>query len=372
MNVLLVTEYYWPHVGGVEVVFKNLAEGIAKSGHRVTVVTSRLPKQKQREKVNGVNVERVAVPRWGDRYWFTLLSLTRLWKASRDADVIHATLYNAALPAWIVAKVRGKKCVLTVHEIFGARWSERFGVSFVWAWMHRGFERLLLALPFDRHVCVSHATAQDLSPYKDPCAVTVIHNGIDQNHFNPRRHDGKNIRTRWGIAPKEFLILYYGRPGISKGVEFLVRALPSIVKEIPRAKLVLILSQKPLKGYRKIRELIERMKEKDAIRLVDSVPYSELPACIKAANVVVVPSLAEGFGFAAAETSAMGVPVVISDAGSLPEVAHGTVAKVTAKSTEAIAAGVVAVHRGEAAQVPFKRFSWTLNVREHLKLYKCL
>ena len=42
MNVLFVCENYYPHYGGAEVVFKNLAEGSATAGHEVSVLTHRL------------------------------------------------------------------------------------------------------------------------------------------------------------------------------------------------------------------------------------------------------------------------------------------------------------------------------------------
>ena len=42
MKILFVLENYIPHIGGVEVVFKNLAEGLVKLGHDVFLITHRL------------------------------------------------------------------------------------------------------------------------------------------------------------------------------------------------------------------------------------------------------------------------------------------------------------------------------------------
>ena len=58
-SVLFVLENYVPHHGGVEVVFKNLCEGLAEAGHRITVLTHHLPGTKREELVSGVRVVRV-------------------------------------------------------------------------------------------------------------------------------------------------------------------------------------------------------------------------------------------------------------------------------------------------------------------------
>jgi len=54
MKVLFVLEYYSPHIGGAEVLFKNLCEGLTGKGHDVAVVTLRLPGTQAFEITNGV------------------------------------------------------------------------------------------------------------------------------------------------------------------------------------------------------------------------------------------------------------------------------------------------------------------------------
>src|SRR3954468_1153941 len=59
MRILFVLENYFPHLGGVEMVFKNLCEGLAKK-HEVTVITRRLPNTKAKETMNRVKIIRVS------------------------------------------------------------------------------------------------------------------------------------------------------------------------------------------------------------------------------------------------------------------------------------------------------------------------
>ena len=78
LKILFVSEYYLPHIGGVEVVFMNLAERLVSYGHECSIITSSLPKTKKYEEINGVRVYRVQVPDRGARYWFTLLSIPKV------------------------------------------------------------------------------------------------------------------------------------------------------------------------------------------------------------------------------------------------------------------------------------------------------
>lgn len=368
MNILLVTEYYWPHVGGVEVVFKNLAEGLAARGHRVNVVTSRVPETPVFETVNNVRIRRINVPVKGDRYFFTWMSVPWVWRLVRRADVVHGTLYTAAWPTWFVAKLRRKPCVLTVHEVFGARWRERFPAHTAWAGLHRWLERALLMLPFDRYVAVSEATARDLCDHKDPNKVSMIHNGIDTEHFNPARIDRNIFRKKWALKPDEYAFLYYGRPGISKGVDVLVRAFSRV--EDSKARLVLILSEKPKKSYDAVKKLIKNLDLGARVILKKSVPYRDLPGFIMAADTVVVPSLAEGFGFAAAESAAMERPLIVTKAGSLPEVAHGNVLLAEPGDPASLAHAMTKALAGKFRAVAKKTFRWDANVDAHLNLYR--
>ena len=134
----------------------------------------------------------------------------------------------------------------------------------------------------------------------------MVYCGVDYGHWNPIKYDGKKIRKQLGLE-KNFVYLFTGRPGVSKGLEYLIKAVPLI--SVPNAKLLAIVSKDKAyrKRYKLIIRLIEKLKIKDKVVIHDSVPYKELPNYIKAADTVVVPSLAEGFGFTTAEACAMGL-----------------------------------------------------------------
>lgn len=368
MKICFVAEYYEPHVGGVEIVFKNLAERLAKLGHKSTVVTTSQPRAEAHEIANGVEIFRVAVPRFRDRYWFAFFALPRVFMAARNCDVIHATTYSAAFPAFLASRLLRKPCVITVHEIFGRMWGE-LNASKLSAALYRILERLIVALPFDKYVCVSEYTKKQLSQFVAEDKIAVIYNGVEEI-FNPAA-SGAEVRKRLGFGDS-FVYLAYGRPGISKGCEHLIEAVPEISRAIPNSRLLLILAREPEEQYRRILERVDALGIRDRIILLDSVPRTELPEYIAAADCVVVPSLSEGFGFAAAEACAVGKPVVATNAGALPEVIFGKHVLVEPGSSSEIARGAVDTYANKYTIGEVKKFQWEHAVNEYLKIYEKL
>ena len=365
-------EYYPPHIGGVEIVFKNLCEGLANRGENVTVVTSKLGNTKAFEIINGVRVHRVKAPQRGARYWFTFLSVPKVFTLAQKADLIHTTTYNGAFPAWLAAKLRGKRCIITVHEVFGSQWKHLTDLSSFWARLHQFLERLIISLPFDKYISVSQYTADCLKRFGvNQSKLGVIYNGIDYDLFSAGKADGETVRQELGLGD-EFVYMSYGRPGISKGIEYLVQAVPLITERIPDSKLLLILANEPKDRYENIKKMIKSLIIEGKIILLSPVPRDRLPDYIAASQCVVTPSLSEGFGFSAAEACAMEKPVVATNVGSLPEVACGKYILVKQGNPEAIAKGVERIYKDEVENSDRKVFRWDECVEKYMQVYRRL
>lgn len=370
MRILFICENYLPHIGGVEIVFKNLAEGLVKKGHQVSLITHRLKGTKKKEEINGVKIFRV--PSFFSRYLFTFFSIPLVIKLAGKHELIQTTTFNGAFPAWLGGKLRRKPAVITVHEVWAGKWDKLTEMRGIKAKFHDWLERLIYFLKFDRYICVSESTKRQLSELGvKEGRLKLVYNGVDYEHWEPRRYDGKKIREELGLE-KNFVYLFYGRPGISKGLEYLIKAVPLIAKEIPRAKLLAIISKDKayLKRYKYIFELIRKLKVEDKVKILNPVSYKELPGYVKAADCVVVPSLAEGFGFTAAESCAMGKPVVASRTTSLPEVVSGKYVLVEARRAEEIAKGVKLVFKKRFVKSKLKRFESEDNIGSYIKAYE--
>lgn len=369
-HVLFVVEYYYPHVGGGEIVFQQLAEGLAARGVAVDVVTCLLPGTPPRETLNGVQIHRVRVPQLGRRHWFSLLALPATLRLIRPGTVVHTTTHNGAFPAWLGARLRRVPCVMTVYEVFGPNWRTLAGLSRPAAALFQAFEAVVVNLPFDWQVCISQYTRRKLEEYypSKRRRTSVIYCGVDYELFNPNRADGARIRRKLG-AEGRFVVLYFGRPGYAKGLNYLIDAIPDMVARIPNLLVLLLLADEPRKLYQEAMERLRSALARGQVYVAAPVRREELPDYLAASDCVVIPSLSEGFGLSAAEACAMRRPVVATTGGALPEVVSGTCVLVAPHDSNAIAAGIIRTQSVHGHQVPLKSFSWTPAVDGHLRVY---
>ncbi|HUR79267.1 MAG TPA: glycosyltransferase family 4 protein, partial [Thermoanaerobaculia bacterium] len=226
---LFVLEFFPPHIGGVEVLFGELAEELARRGHLVDVITS--AERSSVETRGNVTIRRIRA----GRYLFMLRAIPHAIRAARRADLIHTTTYNAAIPAWIAAKLARKPIVLTAHEVFGRQWHEMPGMNPLLGYAYRLFESLVLRLGWKHVITPSDFTRNRLP---DPSRATTIHNAVDHDFWSAARHAPRKYD-----AP--FVYLYFGRPGVSKGVEYLLDAAEIVRRERPESRLLMILSREP-------------------------------------------------------------------------------------------------------------------------------
>ena len=371
MNILFVLENYLPHIGGLETIFQNLMEGLVKEGHSVTLVTHQMKGTKKFEVIGGVKIHRV----WSlqSRYIFTFFSIPKTIALSLNADIIHTTTYNATFPAKIASLIRRIPIVITVHEVLGKNWPRFGGMGYLKGKIHQLFEYLILKLDYTRYVCVSNSTMNDLLKINiNEVKCRVIYNGLDYDFWDPQRYTKDKLHIRESFKLKDnFVYLFYGRPGISKGLEFLIRAVPLIKQKIPNSKLLAIVSRDKAyeKQYDKMIKLIKILGIQDDVILHNPVPREDLPYFIKSADCVIVPSLTEGFGFNVAESCALGIPVVASNTHSIPEVISGKFVLVKPGSPKSITEGILAVHKKMLNRTKIKRFLKGVAVHNYMKIY---
>lgn len=150
--------------------------------------------------------------------------------------------------------------------------------------------------------------------------IDVIPMGVDLNEFSPGKKDAK-LRMKFGIKGK--LILFVGRLAEKKGVEYLVRAMPSVLKSLPGSKLIIVGDGPEMKN---LARLAGSLNLENYIVFAGKLSSAELPKFYAAADVFVGPSIVtkkgdtEGLGIVFLEAMASGTSVIGSNVGGIPDI----------------------------------------------------
>jgi glycosyltransferase involved in cell wall biosynthesis len=139
--------------------------------------------------------------------------------------------------------------------------------------------------------------------------VVTIYNGIDMHRF---RGDGKKVRTELNIAQEIPLVGFVGRLDQVKGPHLFVEAAKRIGNALPQAHFIMA-------GDGPMKEELGKMAQ-GSPRLHFVGHRQDIPDVIAALDLLIIPSLNEGFNLAAVEAMASGTPVVATAVGGLPEV----------------------------------------------------
>ena len=364
MKVLFFLENYYPKIGGVETLFKALAEALAAKGHYVRVITTRPSRQiPTKEWVNGVEIIRLA---FNNRYLFTLFSIFPALKYVRNAELIHTTSYNAALPAFLAGAIFRKKVSVTFHEVWGKLWFELPFMSLPVKFLHFLFEQLLLKLPFSAFIPVSAFTLKRLVENKvSPKRVHMIYNGINYADFI-------SVKPITPQKTQPFTFTYFGRLGMSKGIDLLLQAFEKHHASFPKCRLQLIIPDERGPITKEIRKAQKQYPNEQPISIIHHLPFADLLNRLSQSDCIVIPSYSEGFCFAAVESIAIGTPVISSDQGALKEVVSGKFIKMNSFSADSLIEAMSKAQQGEWSTSPLKKFPLSRTVNEYELFFQSL
>ncbi len=154
----------------------------------------------------------------------------------------------------------------------------------------------------------------------DDDKVRVVHNGINLTAFSS---NGSDKRTEMGFKADDFIIVFSGRMNKEKGILQLIEAMLLLQEQIA-IKLIVIGST--FYGHEVNQNDFTYMLEtkatplKDRIVFTGFVPYHEMPSYLQMADIAVVPSVWDDpFPTTVLEAQAMGLPVIATRRGGIPE-----------------------------------------------------
>lgn len=363
--MLFVLENYYPNIGGVEKLFKSLAENLSLQGYQVSIITTRLSKSDPSIETLG----NICIHRYNflNRYFFTLFALFPVLKHARHCDLVHTTSYNAALPAYLAARLLRKKIVVTFHEVWADLWFQLPYMGWLAKRLHYLFEQMLVRLKFNCFVGVSKSTSEKLLRAGVLASrVKTIYNGIDYQDFTIKKDPAPQGHKA------HFTYTYFGRLGMSKGLDVLLAAARLFYKNHPDSRLKLILPKDPPAFLNIILKDIKEKGLESHVSVLHHLTFEQLKAELLASDGAVIPSYSEGFCFAAAECVALGVPIVSSGRAALKEVVSGQFIEMENLSPKALADALEKARVGEWQHRPVRKFELKDTVIEYIQLYQQL
>lgn len=231
--------------------------------------------------------------------------------------------------------------------------------------------------------CVIASTpleAEDLMEHygADPGRLCTSTPGINHRLFRPG--DKKVARRRLGLGEGP-VVLFVGRIQPLKGIDVALEAFALL--DPPDSQLLIVGGPSGPTGLGELQALQRRALQPDLtgrVQFIDPVPHRALVNYYRAADVLILPSRSESFGFVAVEAQACGVPVVAAAVGGLlyavapgdsgylvdgwePEAYAAYLEKILSDS--ALAGDLSAGARRNAA-----KFSWVATTNRFLELYR--
>ncbi len=311
-----------PEATGIGVYTRSLLLELAgRGGLSLLGLAHRPPRGAGELEAAGVRLEHQGAPL--GVLWQQLRLPRRL--AQGDVDLFWSPLITLPLRCPVPA-------VATVHDLTTLLMPEHHRLKVRWS-----------ILPFlrpslesaRRLVTISRATADDLAFHFPQCAakVRVVYPGVDPE-FRPGDPEAIAATRRELGAPEGYL-MYAGTLEPRKNVQGLLDAWEGLVESEPGTPPLVLVGPYGW-GSQALMKRIEALRPL-GLHALGRVDRARQVRLVQAARLFVYPSFYEGFGFPPAEAIACGVPAVVSNASSLPEVVGDAGLQVDPRDSQALA-----------------------------------
>ena len=320
MKVAFTSDVYWPRINGVTVSTNVFLNELTKLGHEIILWVPEYPEPEEQKKLHhqdprvkrlhsfGVLVSRE--DRWiapWERYRF-FAELDRF-----KPELLHVqTEFALSYMARRYAKQRKIPMIQTCHTYFEQYISyyvpclgEKFGRHLARSMTYRWFRHA------DAIIAPTVPMKEVLESYGITCPITVVPTGIPEEDFRGISKADEQINSRWLLQFPQMrgrkLMLYVGRVGQEKNMDFLLDVVERVIKDEPRALLV-VAGNGPY--FETFKSLIFHRNLRESVLLLGYVDHQELKHLYALADVFTFASVTETQGLVTIEAMMCGTPAV--------------------------------------------------------------
>ncbi|MCM2322806.1 MAG: glycosyltransferase family 4 protein [Oligoflexia bacterium] len=310
MRFLVLSHYYAEHRGGIEIVAEKLALSLAQRGHQIAWAASdaRGPSLRRVSPAPIREIRMRALDLFESRLGFPYplwgpSALATLWREIGQAEVVHLHdyLYFGNICAFVLARVRGKRILVTQH--IGEIPFKSPLLRNLLRVANATLGRLILA-GADQVVFVGEGVRRHFEErigFRTPPAL--IMNGLDATTFSPDSPDGargscrRALRRELGMSEDAPLFLFVGRFVEKKGLP-LLRQLAEALPEVRWA----------FAGWGPLDPEAWHLPN---VTVLKGLQGATLARAYRAADLLVLPSVGEGFPLVVQEAMACGTPALV-------------------------------------------------------------
>lgn len=322
IRIAHIVPHYYPSIGGVEQVAKDLCEGLVFRGHDVSVLTNKILQKAQKkgrlekfEVINGVKIFRYFSVFSMGHMSFTPQTIFNLFKNNYDIVHMHSLRHPHTIYVPIIKKMRKFSIIMQGHTHFSSTPLKTL--------LYDNFDKILFnSLYKDIDVFLNLNTDEKQRLLKlgvDEKKIKLFYNPIKESLFNFSNTDSFN--DKYNLENKK-IILFLGQAHEGKRIDLIIKALPRIIKS--EKNVLLIIAGPDFGNYPKLKELASSLNVVNNVRFMGLLNEVEKELALKRCDVLILPSEYEAFGVVLAEAMACGKPVVATKTpGPLELIEHG-------------------------------------------------
>jgi phosphatidylinositol alpha-mannosyltransferase len=299
-KILMASDFYYPHPGGVSEHIHHLTRELRNLGHDVYILTSRIkdktfPFEDPHYVIRVGKGIKVPINKSFASITFSPLITKRVKEILENGnyDIVH--VHGSLAPTLPLLTLFYSESLN--FATFHAAHSESRGYELFKPILQKVFEKI------DGCIAVSQVAKETISRHF-PGEYRIIPNGVDVVRFSPTNPPISFLREE-GYHN----ILFVGRFDPRKGLRYLLQAMPHIIRKNHRVRLIVV-GGGPLKKWY---EQFIKEEVRDKVHFVGVVPPDILPRYYTTADVFVAPATeGESFGIILLEAMASGIPIVAS------------------------------------------------------------
>ena len=301
--LLVINLLFW---AGAETQLRNLAIGLSRMGHDVTLLAVEdITSHAEDLEEAGVELQALGARNRVEK----LRALPALVRAARRAEVVHCTGWDASLWGRLAAILARRPVVVTEHAGDRSLQVSRKGAprARLIALHNRLLDRATSAT-----VVVSAAQPKQLeSEGVRPDSIVLIPNGVPIEELRQRAGEGCD-RAELGVPPDAAMIVHVARFAPPKRQAMTLRVVARLRERFGDVRLVFA-------GDGETEAAVRREAEEIGAGWATFLgSRDDVPALLRAADLAVLPSSAEGLPMSLIEAMAVGTPVVATDVGDVP------------------------------------------------------